>query len=685
MILFLALAQATAPAAVAAPVTPAAAEQGVTSYPASFFAPHQPANANEAVSFIPGFNLDTGNGVRGFEGAAGNVIIDGQRPSSKNDDLQSILQRIPFSQIERIDVIRGGAPGIDMQGKTVLANVIRKKGGGIKGLFAVADQHVNDARNRHLGALRIEAEGSLPANRTWEIGLREGRYPDDGVGTGHSSLVHADGSPPQLAYLDSHGTGIQYTATGAFGTPLLGGQLQLNGRAYHDRFEEPEIDQFYSPAPDVATFNFLQRTLDTEIGGNWGRDLRAGTHLDLVALRTTRDRSVDSNSDQDGVFDDFLQKRKSSEAIIRGVLKQQLNEKLSAELGAEFADNKLDSRTIFAEAVNGGPPVVQPLPAANVMVEEKRTEVFVKASWRPLAAWSVDANLNYEMSDISSRGDVVLSKSLQFPKPRVTVSWTPVAATQLRVKVERYVTQLNFDDFVASSNLTTSTGVTAGNPNLNPEQDWITEVALEQRVWTGASVILTARHYAITDAQDRGPVVASDGTIFDTPTNIGSGTKDELQLDVQLPSDPFGWKGLLVKGSYTYRQSKVTDPTTHQQRAISGMHPHDWNVTVSQDLPEKHLSFGTDLYGGFHWKTYRFNQVETFKLQDYLHPFAEWRPRPDLSLRLELPLANAPQDRLHDGFLIWPGLRSAGVQPDKLDRTFHFPHGWYFRIRKTFG
>ena len=690
MILFLALAQAAAAApapATVAPAPPAAAEaaQGVTSYPASFFAPHQPANANEAVGFIPGFSLDTGNGVRGFEGAAGNVIVDGQRPSTKTDDLGSILQRIPFSQIERIDVIRGGAPGIDMQGKTVLANVIRKKGGTIKGLIAAADQHVNDSRKRDLGAYRLEAEGSLPGGRDWEVGFRGNRYPDDGVGPGHSSLVHANGTPPDLALLDSHGTGINFTNTASITTPLAGGRLQLNGRLYHDHFAEPEIDNFFAPTTDTGVFNYLQRTFDTEVGGNYGRDLRPGTHVDIVALRSTRDRTVDSNSNQDGVFDDFAEHRKSSEAILRGVLKQQLGGKLSAELGAEYADNKLDSRTTFTEAVNGGRPVLQPLPAANVMVEEKRTEAFVKLAWRPTATLNIDGNLNFESSDISSTGDVALTKSLQFLKPRVIIGWTPVPATQIRVKVERFVTQLNFDDFVAGSNLTSSTGVTAGNPNLNPEQDWITEIAFEQRVWTGASVILTARHYKITDAQDRGPVVASDGAIFDTPTNIGSGTRDELQLDAQLPSDPFGWKGFLVKGSYTYRTSKVTDPTTHQRRMISGLDPHDWNVTVSQDLPEHHLSFGTDIYGGFHRTTYRFNQIETFKLQDYLHPFAEWRPRPDLSLRLELPLANAPRDRLHDSFLIWPGLRSASVAPDRLDRTFHFQHGWYFRVRKTFG
>src|SRR4051794_35300048 len=110
------LAQAAAASAPA--VAPPAEQQGVSSYPASFFQAMNASNAFEMVGRIPGFTLDTGASVRGFEGAAGNVLIDGQRPSSKSDSIDQVLQRIPIGQVERIDVIRGGAPGIDMQGKT---------------------------------------------------------------------------------------------------------------------------------------------------------------------------------------------------------------------------------------------------------------------------------------------------------------------------------------------------------------------------------------------------------------------------------------------------------------------------------------------------------------------------------------------------------------------------------------
>src|SRR4051794_31047746 len=59
---------------------------GRTLYEIAFFKPFSPSNALEVVQRVPGFSLDAGNtDVRGFGGAAGNVVINGQRPSSKAD------------------------------------------------------------------------------------------------------------------------------------------------------------------------------------------------------------------------------------------------------------------------------------------------------------------------------------------------------------------------------------------------------------------------------------------------------------------------------------------------------------------------------------------------------------------------------------------------------------------------
>src|SRR3954471_2553058 len=112
-------------------INPALAQEetGISVYPPSFFADARPATALDMLNRLPGFSLDTGTGssVRGFAGTAGNALVDGARPTAKNDDLGAILQRIPATSVERVELIRGSAPGIDMQGQSVVANVVRKK------------------------------------------------------------------------------------------------------------------------------------------------------------------------------------------------------------------------------------------------------------------------------------------------------------------------------------------------------------------------------------------------------------------------------------------------------------------------------------------------------------------------------------------------------------------------------
>jgi len=215
MSLFYALTQA-----VVASVPEAAASQGVIAYPPAFFAAARPANAREMLDRVPGFSFNGGDGVRGYEGAAGNVLIDGQRPASKSDNLEDILRRLPASKVARIDLIRGGAPGIDMQGKAVIANIILKADGGTHGLFAVANNfYPNDGR--FAPASRLEGSGGSNG-RNWELGLFVGSFIDDGSGDGPRTRVSPTGVPLIRSKVQSEAGGDDYHATGAYETPLAG-------------------------------------------------------------------------------------------------------------------------------------------------------------------------------------------------------------------------------------------------------------------------------------------------------------------------------------------------------------------------------------------------------------------------------------------------------------------------------
>src|SRR3569833_1694044 len=217
-------------------VTPAAAQEAVqpsaggsvTPYPSSFFAAQRPGTAMDMVNRLPGFAFDDGANVRGFAGAAANVLINGRRPSSKTDDVGAILSRLPAGQVERIDVIRGGAPGIDMQGKAVIANVVLKSGSGFTGVVAVASTFSEDGRI--FPDYRLEGTWQAGDTRI-EAGQNGTHIGDDTAGSGPHLIRDGSGAIVDRSQMQNRSATWQQTGTAAWETPLIGGRLRINAMA----------------------------------------------------------------------------------------------------------------------------------------------------------------------------------------------------------------------------------------------------------------------------------------------------------------------------------------------------------------------------------------------------------------------------------------------------------------------
>src|SRR5947209_13836518 len=111
---------AQTPADAPAPQPTRTADGRTTTYDAAFFAKYAPRTAYDIVQRIPGFTLDLGannnnNGadIRGFAGVAGNVVVNGQRPSTKSETLDAYLSRIPANRVKRVEVGPGDLYGAD--------------------------------------------------------------------------------------------------------------------------------------------------------------------------------------------------------------------------------------------------------------------------------------------------------------------------------------------------------------------------------------------------------------------------------------------------------------------------------------------------------------------------------------------------------------------------------------------
>src|SRR5689334_8570579 len=154
------------PAAPVAPTPPPAGSSRVTIYQADYFKQFAPRTALDIVQRVPGFQLDLGNSqsgsgvdVRGFAGTAGNVVINGARPSSKAETLDTTLSRIPAQRVVRVELGPGDLFGSDYAGKSQVLNIILSEASGIDGNVTAA------ARRWYGGYINRDISGSAVIQR----------------------------------------------------------------------------------------------------------------------------------------------------------------------------------------------------------------------------------------------------------------------------------------------------------------------------------------------------------------------------------------------------------------------------------------------------------------------------------------------------------------------------------------
>lgn len=613
-----ATALAAAPPAVAQ--APAAVQPievaGRTAYPIAFFADSQASNAFELLQRVPGFTLDQGDsGVRGFAGAGGNVLIDGERPASKSVSLQDQLRRIPVGAIDRVELVRAGDPTIDLQGQPLVANIVRREDSGGSLAVTIAAKRFSDG---WLGP-RFAIEGGQKLG-DWQVeGAVRGNYDLDlESGAGRRITTSPAGAVLRDHPLFARERGNELTANGGASLRRQNDVIRLNAGAAYGKEKGIEL-------LDRQRGEETREERSVEFGGDYERTLSSTLSGKLVALQTlgkvlSTERSVDP-----GGVEASDQSEKSGESILRGSLTLRPSSNLSFEGGVEGAFNWLESNIAVTE---NGRPV--PIPNDNIRIEERRAEGFVTSSWTVSDKLSLEGALRAEISKISQSGDSTLSRNFFFAKPRVTASYNPNVATNVRLRFEREVGQLNFGDFAASSDLNLGS-VSAGNARLEPERAWVAEAAVERRFWGEGAIVLTLTHEWVQQVVDRLPI----NGLFDGPGNIGDGSRDQAKMTVALPLDRLGFSGGRIAGEGFVRRSKVTDPVTGRSRRISNESPYGGSFILTQDLPRIASTWGVEVDVGGVETSYRIDEIRREETEPYWSAYWEWKPRSDLSIKVQ--------------------------------------------------
>jgi hypothetical protein len=646
------------------------AQPNVSVYQASFFAAARPNTVYDMLLRLPGFTFDDGGTARGFAGNAGNVLIDGERPTSKTDDLQSILVRIPASDVARIEIVRGGAPGIDMHGQTVVANIIRKDTTSTRIVTQIDENLFADGES----VPELKAEFTRHSGGwLYEGAIRRFGNFDDSVGNGTHRVTSGAGvTTRDRAHTSGRGTGD--ALNGAVTLPLFGGQFKANLTLQESPFHSSIV--YKSPG-------FLQAITDdsgsrnAELGLHWDGNVASGTHLEALILQRLG-HSTDVNVSNDGALRQrFSSRSNTGESIARATVRYDLFKGLTLESGAEGAYNFLDGHSAYV--ANGVP---MPLPSANARVEERRGEVFAKGTWKISKTLTFEAGARFEFSTISETGDTHKSRSFFYPKPRAVLSWTPDEATQVRLRVERVVGQLDFGNFVATGDLA-ATGVSAGNPDLEPDKRLRYALSYERHFWDKGAIVATLLHEQISDVVDLVPIFTPGGA-FDAPGNIGSGTNDELDVELTLPLDRLGLPNGLIKTSAIWRVSQVRDPLTGQMRRISGQRQQAITITMTQDIDSLKSTWGVYFFDGWDESYYRIASYQHKRITPpYLEVYWEYKPTSQWSLRFEVD--NAVPFILDKELDFYAGPRNTSPLTEAEHIAIQSQPRLYIRVRKTFG
>ena len=644
-------------------------QQGVLVFTPGFFAGQRPNTALDMVNRIPGFSVQDGDGSRGFEGAVGNILINGARPASKNDAGSNVLGRTLVAQVERIELIRGGAPGIDMQGYSVVVNVITRTQSSREHILtgtAFLFEGGQDAAN---GSYQFTARDG---ERVMGFTLSDGVSVNDSNGVGRVIRTRPDGTilRDEGYFNDQQGGG--QSIRGNYANAFLGGKIDLTGRVGQNDYSQWSRQD----APGTLRENrFDEEGTSGEVGAVFTRPLRQGLVSETRFIREWGDfenASLSNNRVGAVVSPEqrFESEGSSSETILRSLLRWERSSSMTIEGGGEVAYNMLEVDQAFLQ---GG--VAVPLPSDQIKVEETRGELFAKTTWRVRPNLTIEGGLRLEASTITQSGDADQEKSFFFAKPRVQVTWTPMPQNQLRFRFERELGQLDFGDFAASADLGDDQ-VFGGNVDLEPEQRWISELVYERRFLGDGIVSVGYRHDEIIGVIDRLPLPGN----LSATGNIGDGTLDQLAVNVVVPLDWTGFSGGQFAFRNTWNNTAVTDPTTGRERQISGVRASQPGFTISQDITSWKVNWSATYLEGLRQFSYDPDQTSGFTGSDYFEGFVEYKPTPTLSVMVKVNVWNDFQVERIQYADRTPARPIAFTEVRPIDpRTF-----WQIRVRKTF-
>lgn len=559
-------------------------------YPAAFFAPFQPQTALDMLERTPGFALSQGSFARGFGGAAGNVLIDGQRPTIKVGGISEVLRRIPAGRVERIALLRGG-DAAEAQGQSLVANVVLKAGQGGSGTATVGLSH--DSWGGVSPSGRVSYARQLGGWQTSvEVSAESVRYP------ARAQYQRRDGSGTLIQSRDERtlGKAPEVGLGGSASRRLGGGTLTLNTRLGYDVYKSREFTRLYPgdfalPSSGDRRIAYRESGYFGEFGADWTRLLGKDWSAKIVGLGRLQRDTTDEDYAEPGYRGVSAQHEKPLEAVLRTTISREGTHRLRPELGMEIAWNALTSRLDYAEDRGDGLTPIT-LSGADTRVNELRGEAFANLRTTLSRRWALETSAAVELSRIRVSGDAARSQTLAYLKPSAALNWTPSASSEVRLGFRRTVDQLDFSDFAASVDQADGREL-GGNSGLRPAR--ITRGFLRVDHRWGKGGALSAELFHQWHRGLLGYIQLASGE--QALGTIGNARQWGLTAQATLPLTAL-ISGGQIKLDGTLRSSRAKDTLLGGTRRIDDLPNHALTAEFRQDVPRLKSAWGVRVEAG---------------------------------------------------------------------------------------
>jgi hypothetical protein len=586
-------ASTTDPAVVPPPIaTPVA---GKRIYTPADFARFAPKTAYDMLVQVPGFTIRSADQQRGLGQASENVLVNGERISSKNygggaAGALDELQRTSIANVERIEIVEAASLGIaGLSGQ--VANVIIKQVKKASGQFQWQPDFRAHYSKPNLFRGNISYTGKTgPVDYTLSVRDQAGR----GAFGGPIKIYDPDRNLIEERHEVLHNESDLVTFQTKLGLDGPGssvGNLTLSYTPYWapgSREDEREFIGGETSARSTRTKLdgwYYDINADYEFAFGPGRLKLIGLrHWDKEPVITTQITSFGSGAPDQGVR--FVRDSRIEETIGRAEYGWKSG-KNDWQLTFERAFNGLDQKGGLFFLSDDGEFEEVDYPEGTGRVTEVRYEGIASLS-RPLTS-TLDLQVagGAEISYLDRTDDDQDARKFVRPKGSIDLGWRPAAGWDGSLKLRRRVGQISFYDFLAQPRLAEDRE-NAGNPDLVPPQSWEAEVEGGRELGAWGKTRLRTWYHRVDDIIDIIPIGEDGEGIGNLPraTRIGAESTNTINFD------PLGWKGAKLDASIGFQKSRVKDPLTGERRPISGNRDFWWEAELRHDVPGTEWAWG---------------------------------------------------------------------------------------------